>query len=126
MQITRPPENLVNALSLTVLSLRDAAWHLRNFLFGVPLAVLLAAIHVEAWPAGLIVGGLLGFVLYRMHAAVNESADDLAERLRPLDAAELDALRQSVPKAADLLAAWQRSRPVLSIDRAAILDEFER
>jgi hypothetical protein len=100
------------------------------------IARLSARLHqhapvVEAWPAGLIVGGLLGFVLYRMHAAVNESAEYLAERLRPLDAAELDAaeldaLRQSVPKATDLLTRWQRARPVLSIDRAAILDEFER
>lgn len=124
--ITRPPENLVDGLSLSVLALRDAAWHLRNFLFGVPLAVLLAGIHFQAWPVGLIAGGLVYFVLHRIHAVVAESAGDLAERIRPLDAAELDALRQSAPKAADLLAAWQRSRPVLSIDRAAILDEFDR
>lgn len=124
MKITRPPESLVNGLFLSVLALRDVTWHLRNFLFGVPLAVLLAGIHFQAWPAGLIAGGLLCFVLYRIHAAVSESAEDLAERLRPLDAAELDALRQTAPNAADLLAAWQRSRPVLSIDRAVILDEL--
>jgi len=126
MKITRPTEHLVNSLSLSVRALRDAAWHLRNFLFGVPLAVLLAGIHFQAWPAGVIAGGLLGLVLYRIHAVVCESADDLAERLRPLDAAELEALRQFAPSAADLVAAWQRSRPVLSIDRAAILDEIDR
>lgn len=125
MKITRTPENLVNALFLSVLALRDAAWHLRNFMFGVPLAVLLIAVHFQAWPVGLI-AGLLWFVLYRIHAAVTESAEDLAERLRPLDPAEIDSLRQSMPKAADLLATWQRSRPILSIDRSVIQDEFER